>query len=101
MSRWLFSCQVIFPWSSFSSPYFIFLTIYTITVSYIWMVFWLNIAILLIITSLGGAALGVDGLATGQHAGRRSHRRIGCRLRAAHPRPERFITALSEFHEGS
>lgn len=35
----------------------LFMTVYTITISYIWMVFWLNIAILLIITTLGGAAL--------------------------------------------
>ena len=35
----------------------LFMTVYTITTSYIWMVFWLNIAMLLIITTLGGAAL--------------------------------------------
>jgi len=35
----------------------LFLTVYTITISYAWMIFWLNIAILLIITTLGGAAL--------------------------------------------
>lgn len=35
----------------------LFLSVYTLTTSYIWMVFWLNIAVLLGITSLGGAAL--------------------------------------------
>ena len=35
----------------------LFITIYTIPISYVQMVFWLNIAILLIITTLGGAAL--------------------------------------------
>jgi Fusaric acid resistance protein-like len=34
-----------------------FLTIYSITTSYVWMVFWLNIAVLLVITTLGGPAL--------------------------------------------
>jgi len=34
----------------------IFMTIYSITLSYIRMVFWLNIAMLLVITSLGGSA---------------------------------------------
>ncbi len=35
----------------------LFLAVYILTISYIWMVFWLNIAILLIIMSIGGAAL--------------------------------------------
>jgi hypothetical protein len=35
----------------------IFMTVYSITISYIWMVFWLNIAMLLVITTLGGSAL--------------------------------------------
>ena len=33
------------------------MTVYSITISYIWMVFWLNIAMLLVITTLGGSAL--------------------------------------------
>ena len=36
---------------------FIFMTVYSITISYLWMVFWLNIAMLLLITTLGGSAL--------------------------------------------
>ncbi len=35
----------------------LFLAVYILTISYIWMVFWLNIAILLIIMSIGGKAL--------------------------------------------
>ena len=35
----------------------IFLAVYILTISYAWMVFWLNIATLLIITSMGGGAL--------------------------------------------
>jgi hypothetical protein len=35
----------------------IFMTVYSITISYTWMVFWLNIAMLLVITTLGGSAL--------------------------------------------
>lgn len=35
----------------------LFMTVYTITTSYVWMVFWLNIAIMLVITTLGGPAL--------------------------------------------
>jgi uncharacterized membrane protein YccC len=35
----------------------IFFTVYILTISYAWMVFWLNIATLLIITSIGGGAL--------------------------------------------
>jgi hypothetical protein len=34
----------------------VFMTIYSITISYIWMVFWLNIAVMLVITTLGGSA---------------------------------------------
>lgn len=35
----------------------LFMSIYVLTISYIWMVFWLNIGMLLVITTLGGAAL--------------------------------------------
>ncbi len=35
----------------------IFFAVYILTISYAWMVFWLNIATLLIITSIGGGAL--------------------------------------------
>ena len=35
----------------------LFFTIYILTISYAWMVFWLNVALMLIITSLGGRAL--------------------------------------------
>jgi hypothetical protein len=35
----------------------LFMTVYTITTSYVWMIFWLNIAMLLVITMLGGSAL--------------------------------------------
>lgn len=35
----------------------IFLMTYTIPISYVWMVFWLNIAMLLVVTTLGGPAL--------------------------------------------
>lgn len=35
----------------------LFMTVYMIPASYAWMVFWLNIAILLIVTTLGGPAL--------------------------------------------
>ena len=35
----------------------LFMAVYVLTVSYIWMVFWLNIGMMLVITSLGGRAL--------------------------------------------